>query len=676
MKETPVLFLVSVFCGSCAGQAYRSEKDLDAGPTLDFCDSGDEGTHETWVSDKALEDESLSDVEEEILPPSDYESLDENRLDIFSDFFFDEATSTDRFVDIETALEDGGTAEKMFVERKTSDVKQFGVAEYAVYLPIETENPFDPEEVEVKALVVGPSRTWEVFGFYFQDYDFVLNGENENAVMLGDPHFRVRIMPMEQGRHRVSFEAKVGDRRFVGNDDEFWAGPPANRGVVKVRPDKRYLIDAFGKNFVPVGPNIAWAGAKGVFDYERWFSRLEENGGNYARVWMAPFTGTGIEWQEGQGRGDFHGLGRYALQNARRLDRIMDLAQEAGIYVMLLLGFHGELTEGGYFNEGVWHSSPYNSANGGPCPDAQCFFQNDEAKGYYKRKLRYITARWGAYANIMAFELWNEVTQPKDWVREMAGYVKSQDPYGHMVSTTWFHTNLADCPELDFAQKHVYGYLDLFKDEAQHVVWEVQDMLANFDLPVFVGEVGIDFSKSDAEWDTNRLGVALHNEMFSAFSAGAMGPASSWWWDNYIDLFDLWHAYKPFVSIIERFSVPLGSQPISADKLSVWCDGSEDPGVRWLGVGTDQEMFVWVQNMESTWFNAYTGLWPPHEISGCNLVISLLPPAQYQVQWFETWNNGDLIQSDAIRVVEDDSTLRVSIPSFDTDIAAIITLAP
>ena len=674
-KKQLALFILAIFYGSCAGQVFRSAKDLDAVQIPDFDDSGREATHEVWVPDKALEEDLPSNVEEEILPTSDYGSLDETPVDVFQDFF-DEKTSADRFIDVEAALDEGGTGEKMLVELKTSDAKQFAVLEYAVHLPIESRNPFDPEEVEVKAIVMGPSRTWEVFGFYFQDYDFVLNGENEVGEPVGEPHFRVRVMPMEQGRHRVSFEARVGDKRFVGNDDEFWAGPPTNKGVVKVRQDKRYLVDAFGQNFVPVGPNIAWAGAKGVFDYQRWFSKLKENMGNYARVWMAPFTGTGIEWLEGQGRGDFHGLGRYALQNARRLDRILDLAQEAGIYVMLVLGFHGELTEGGYFNEGMWHSSPYNSSNGGPCPDAQCFFQNDEAKRYYKRKLRYIVARWGAYANIMAFELWNEVTQPKEWVTEMAGYLKSLDPYGHMVSTTWFHTNLADCRELDFAQKHVYGYLDLFKDEAQHVIWEVQDMLANFDLPVFVGEVGIDFSKSDAEWDPNRLGVAFHNEMFSAFSAGAMGPASSWWWDNYIDPFDLWHAYKPFVSIAQRFSIPLGSQPISADKISVWCAGTEDPGIRWQALGTHEGMFIWAQNMESTWFNAYRGLWPPREISGCNLMISLLPPGQYQVQWFETWSNGDLVRSDVVSVVEGDSTLRASIPSFNTDIAAIITLVP
>ena len=292
------LFILAIFCGSCAGQVFRSAKDLDAGQIPDFYDSGREATHEMWVPDSALTEYLPSNVEEEILPTSDYGSLDETPVDVFPDISVEKTgidvetaldeTTVDVFpdisdekttIDLETPLDEGGSAEKMVVERKTSDAKQFGVVEYAVYLPIESRNPFDPEEVEVKAIVMGPSRTWEVFGFYFQDYDFVLDGENEVGEPVGEPHFRVRVMPMEQGRHRVSFEARVGDKRFVGDDDEFWAVPPTNKGVVKVRQDKRYLVDAFGQNIVPVGPNIAWAGAKGVFDYERWFSKLKENMG-------------------------------------------------------------------------------------------------------------------------------------------------------------------------------------------------------------------------------------------------------------------------------------------------------------------------------------------------------------------------------------------------------------
>gem|GEM_PF-1530581 len=715
-KRNPTCFilLLPIFFGSCSKQSAEADvedRDAHVGDTKEIEDvlshevladvlsdpMIDDGT-DVYLDldglDRVFSDEIPADVPEDLFFDEgaitdvyiDADSCGEDcgivekgefPADVAEDLFFDEGTNTEVYIDTDSCGEECGIVEEMVVERKTLDVRRFGVVEYAVYLPAEFDNPFDPEEVEVKAVVRGPLGVWEVFGFYFQDYDFVLHGGQEGAVMVGEPHFRVRVMPLVEGMHRVSFEARVGDKRLVGREDEFWAGPPANKGVIKVRSDKRYLVDAFGNNFVPVGPNIAWAGAKGVFDYEKWFSKLQANGGNYARIWMAPFTGTGIEWLEGQGKGDFHGLGRYALQNARRLDRILDLAQEAGVYVMLVLGFHGELTEGGYFNEGMWRYSPYNSANGGPCADADCFFQNEEAKRYYKRKLRYIASRWGAYANIMAFELWNEVTQPKDWVDEMAGYLKSLDPYGHMVSTTWFHRNLAQCPALDFAQNHVYGYLDLIKDEAEHVIWEVQAMLEHFDLPVFVGEAGIDWSRSDAEWDPNGLGIALHNEMFSAFSAGAMGPASSWWWDSYIDRFDLWRVYKPFVTIVEKFSLPLRSQPIPEDMVTVRCE--EDPlwpapRIRWLAVGTGQEMFVWVQNRDSTWYNGYLGNWPPVATLECTLTITHLPPGQYQVQWFETWNNGELLTSLVLAVTED--RLFAPIPPFDTDVAGIIRATP
>ena len=58
-------------------------------------------------------------------------------------------------------------------------------------------------------------------------------------------------------------------------------------------------------------------------DYAAWFAGLGKAGGNWARLWLA-FNEKGLEWMPAPtpkgGTGSYQGLGRYALDNAWRLD--------------------------------------------------------------------------------------------------------------------------------------------------------------------------------------------------------------------------------------------------------------------------------------------------------------------------------------------------------------------
>ena len=64
------------------------------------------------------------------------------------------------------------------------------------------------------------------------------------------------------------------------------------------------------------------------------------------------------------------------LDNAWRLDEVLRMARNDGIYLMFCLGTYGEFTESGYFNEGSWVSNPYNARNGGPCDRPADFWTN------------------------------------------------------------------------------------------------------------------------------------------------------------------------------------------------------------------------------------------------------------------------------------------------------------
>ena len=199
-------------------------------------------------------------------------------------------------------------------------------------------------------------------------------------------------------------------------------------------------------------------------DYAAWLKGLGAAGGNWARLWLA-YNEKGLEWmprahsQAGH-RDDYLGLGRYSPGNAWRLDEVVRLARENGVYLMFCLGTYGEFTEGGYFNEGCWVSNPYNAKNGGPCARPADFWTNPEARRLYKKRLRYLIARWGYSPNVFAWEFWNEVpATPANaaWVAEMAAYLKRHDPNQHLVSTTYGNAATWKCPDVDFTMTHMYG---------------------------------------------------------------------------------------------------------------------------------------------------------------------------------------------------------------------------
>ena len=160
-------------------------------------------------------------------------------------------------------------------------------------------------------------------------------------------------------------------------------------------------------------------------------------------MWLA-YNEKGLEWMPTPtpkpGVGAYLGLGRYALDNAWRLDEIVRLARATGIYLMFCLGTYGEFTEGGYFGEGCWVSNPYNARNGGPCATVKDFWTNAQARKLYQQRLRYLVARWGYAPSLFAWEFWNQVpaTPSADaWVGEMAAFLKEHDANRHLVSTTY-----------------------------------------------------------------------------------------------------------------------------------------------------------------------------------------------------------------------------------------------
>ena len=343
------------------------------------------------------------------------------------------------------------------VAPNASQVCRYETLQVRVEVVADYDNPFDPTQIRIDGEFLTPSgKRLLVPGFFTQDFERV-SPDGTSLRPVGAPSFAVRFTPTELGTYRYRIVATgQGKRQVTSQWLTLKVSPnPSAKGFVR-RGKFWHLRFDDGTPFVPVGLNVCWS-SNNLSAYERWFSAMKQNGANFARIWLVRWN-MGLEWTRGDGNGMYQGIGRYALDNAWRIDELLRLAEGNGIYLMLCLGYHGELADRQlYFGEQAWDKNPYNRKNGGPCDKPADFWTNPEAKRLYKQRLRYLIARYAHSPNVLAFEIWNEVHAPADWVKEMAQFVRSVDIYGHLLTTTYGDDAVWQLPEMDFAQTHWYG---------------------------------------------------------------------------------------------------------------------------------------------------------------------------------------------------------------------------
>lgn len=434
-------------------------------------------------------------------------------------------------------------------------IGRYETLEVKVKLDATYDNPFDPDQIGVRAEFLSPSdKRIVVHGFFTQDFELVKRGAQEILRKVGEPHFAVRFAPAETGiyRYRVVVTGHDTDGK-VGLASSRWftlqvTPNPKAKGFVRKGKFWHLQFDN-GYPFVPIGLNVCWSG-NNLSAYEKWFKAMSENGANFARIWLVRWN-MGLEWTPGDGNGAYLGIGKYALDNAWRIDELIRIAERNGIYLMLCLGYHGELADQPlYFGEQAWDRNPYNRKNGGPCGKPSEFWANPEAKRFYKQRLRYIIARYAHSPNVLAFEFWNEVHAPADWVREMAQFVRSIDPYGHLLTTTYGDDAVWQLPEMDFTQTHWYGDGSQ-RDCVTTVVNLHRTHIDRYRKPFLLGEFGIDWRTSDLTYDPKGNALHWHNGMWASLMSGGMGTACVWWWDNYIDRLNLWHHFRPLADFVQ-----------------------------------------------------------------------------------------------------------------------------
>ncbi len=438
----------------------------------------------------------------------------------------------------------GAWAQDIHVQRVDgeSPIAAYDLAQWSVELGKQYGNPFDPNEIAVDAIFTDEAgKKWVMPAFWDEP-------PTEAAVVGADStkraQWRIRFAPTHAGKWSMVVSAKDSAGTRTSEAVRFEVAASDDPGFVRRSPGSdRYFCFDSGAPYFMVGLNIAWGTHNNSLKpYYDWFGKFSQAGGNFARVWIT---------QARVLETDKSGLGRYDANNAAYFDRVLELAQKDGIRVMLTLNAPG------MFGGKWWKMSPYNAANGGPVQDKLDYVKDPAAIQYHEQRLRYLVARYSAYTSLAFWELWNEQEHvglvPDEWNQRESTYLKTIDPYQHLVTTSSGEHCAGVWPmkTIDLTQVHLYGAADWSHFDEAIALGAAS--YSEYHKPFLFGEFGITWDWNhggEVAADTSAKGTALHNAMWASAMTGCAGTAMNWWWDNYIDPKNLWHLFTG----ISRFS--------------------------------------------------------------------------------------------------------------------------
>ena len=555
-----------------------------------------------------------------------------------------------------------------------ASIGRYEKLELTVDLSAAYENPFDPAQIDVQGSFTGPDgKVLTVPGFFWQDFESVLSGGKEVLSARGKPAWKVRFTPPEVGRWTYAVSVRTPAGTATSEQASLEVTPSRRHGFARVdRRDPAYFSFDDGTPYVAIGQNVSWYGPGGTHDYEQWFGKMQAQGANFARIWMASWA-LGIEWSD-------TGLGDYTnrLDRAWQLDRVFALAEQHEIYLMLSLLNHGAFST---TTNPEWDKNPYNAALGGPCATPGEFATNPEARELFKRRLRYIAARWGYSPQLLAWEWWNEVdwTPLADratlelWIKEMSGFLATVDPYAHLRTTSYGHTPedaVFDLAEIDIVQRHVYET----RDPAQSFP-QAMTQMRRIKKPALHAEFGTGASGADSAMD--REGVHIHNGLWAGIMTKGSGTGMTWWWDNYVDPLNLYGLFAGPATFMKGEDPAAVSYRPEAVRVT---NGRADA----LLLRSESRALGWIKNRDFTYDALrlqYTGaqrraqeaqreltdFTPTYTaITGATLKIAGLASGGYRVEWWDTRGKG-VLHEETLEVTDDGLELRI--PSFERDLA-------
>jgi Domain of unknown function (DUF5060) len=305
---------------------------------------------------------------------------------------------------------------------------------------------------------------------------------------------------------------------------------------------------------------------------------------------------------------DAPGLGRYYTKTAERMDELLQMSGENGVYLMLAFDYHGIFKDyiDTWASNAEWRQNPYNKVNGGPCATPAEFFTNAEAKQYYKNRLRYMVARWGYSTNIAVWEFWNEIDNAMEWQKipaadiaawhkEMAVYLRDVDPYNHIISTSVANRpvpGLWDLDEIEITQHHPYG-------PTEDLYQQIKSYEEQFNKADVLGEFALSWRPPGQGADGALYEGAMHNGLWRGMFSPTPILPMTWWWEWHLAQKEYFH-FKWADKFVKKMTLH------NDDLLQELIVESENKNLETMALKSASGIFAWILNRTQVVVNIST----------------------------------------------------------------------
>ncbi len=489
------------------------------------------------------------------------------------------------------------------------------------------QNPYNPDEVDVRAYFVAPSgKIWEIFGFY-DHY------QNQNQ-------WKIRFAPNETGLWQYHLIVQALTGRAQTGAATFTVVPSEHPGWIHAAAQNpHYLMHDDGSSYYGVGVYCPWGNTVARFD------QLARYDANMFGIWNIMYGGLvgsfGIIENE---------LGRYNQMKCGRIDSLITLSEARDLNIMFCIWPHDLFSNTVWAHQ--WHQNPYREI----C-NVKDIYQDPTAWEYQKKQYRYLIARFGYSRGWGIWEIINEANgtdawqagrqaEAAQWVGKVHQYFQANDPYRHPTTASLSGGQYwpAGYENVDLPNVHVYetGWTPRFSNNPlRSSLWLYHELSQkfwqDFKKPALFGEAGYTDSYGNFPAGSENYTAAYHDALWASW-AGGLAITPVWWAYDlmYEKLFQQLQAFKKIISGFDYAHEPLQPLTMAAPACDVF------------GMGNDQKLFGWLR-----------------EENGNSVVqkivrIQVSSDASWRCTWYDTWTGNLVAETFEVSL---DSTLTMLVPS-------------
>lgn len=526
-------------------------------------------------------------------------------------------------------------------------------------------NVYDEKDVDLSISLISLNGTNITLpGFYYEEYTFSDEGQNMGrAEPKADFRFRISLTEVSSWDFVITLKIKgeIVDTvsGYINSEDN-----KEDHGYLSVEPKrKQNFVFTDGTGFTAIGHNIVGAWNDTATQSMRsakmieWMEYSAEYGANFTRIWLLQWL---LSIQKGNlAPNDLSG----GMSDAAQFDQIFDTWNEIGMYGQVcLFSFNQFRNETGPAAERLWSGFPYNKDTPyGYLEKPIDFFTDERAIEDTKTYFRYMVARYAYSTNLFSWEFFNEIDLAEgydenlgdvvEWHKKMSDYIRSIDPYGHMITTsTAVRDEVINTHSMfDYASIHYYNYNSIGDiADFQKQFWQL------YSRPVMMGECGIISAQVDEDL------ITFHQQNWAGVMGGGSGTAASWYWEAIDEAGGYWD-YQVVSEMADHI-------PWNSDSMFMVATENASPSnekVQVLGYRGNDFAYLWLYDTEFTQLTKTA-----KDIENLEFSVKL-SDGKYHVRWINTWTGVSISQTEEYAK---DGELKLVAPTWSKDVAVAITV--